>query len=156
MTNNFLGLLFAGFVATAPCTALADVIEISDAGDIQTFAGPTVFRTEGAQTVRHAMGLDKPVPVQADATAPLPTPQPATGAASYRAPLEYIAYFQAAAARYQVDPSLIDAIAHQESRFRVGAVSPKGAIGMCARTSREARLISVRCLIGLAAIKPWR
>ncbi len=37
---------------------------------------------------------------------------------------------QAAAARYDLSPALIDAVAWQESRYNAAAVSPKGAVGI--------------------------
>jgi len=143
LTKKFLGLTMAALAVFTPVMARADVIEISDAGDIQTFAGPTVFRAEGAQTVRDAMGLDKPEVTQGEVPAPSPAPQVGALGTAFRSPVEYIAYFQAAAARHRVDPSLLDAIAYQESRFRGAVVSPKGAIGIMQLMPGTAQMLGV-------------
>lgn len=140
---KFLGLIFGAIVAVLPMLASADVIEISEAGDIQTFSGPTLFRAEGARTVRDAMGLDHPKGLERDAPAPPSPPVAEAPSNAFRAPAHYIGYFQAAAARYQVDPTLIDAIANQESGFRGAAVSPKGAIGIMQLMPGTAQMLGV-------------
>jgi soluble lytic murein transglycosylase-like protein len=47
-----------------------------------------------------------------------------------RAPGRIAPYVAAAAARHGLEPALVDAVAHHESRFRPDAVSPKSAIGV--------------------------
>ncbi|WP_245654132.1 lytic transglycosylase domain-containing protein [Novosphingobium rosa] len=54
-----------------------------------------------------------------------------------RAPLE------ASAARYGVSPHLLAALVWQESRWHVGAVSPKGAIGLAQLMPATARQLAV-------------
>lgn len=104
------GALWAG----AP--AHADVIDISPTGAITTYKGPTQF-----------IGA---------ATTPLTTAQPIAQAAvpepTYPQQMHpiLVGYLNEAAARYQVDPALVRAVAWQESKFRSDAVSPKGAVGI--------------------------
>ena len=47
-----------------------------------------------------------------------------------RAAGKYAEYFETAAAKHQIEPALLTAVAHVESRFNPAAVSPKGAQGM--------------------------
>jgi soluble lytic murein transglycosylase-like protein len=113
-----LGRTLAGLIgALAFGTAQAGVIEIAPDGVARTFDAPMLFRAEGA------------VPVQAPTSAQAPRP-PAPARLALRAPARLAPYFAASAARHGLDPALMDAVAHQESRFRPDAVSPKGAIGV--------------------------
>ena len=62
----------------------------------------------------------------------LPTATPSTGpaSASTLAGVPYANLFTSAASRYGVDPSLLAAVANQESGFNPSAVSPAGAQGL--------------------------
>ncbi len=87
----------------APLQAQAQVIEIDDAGGARTFDRPTVFAGSSAESIR---------PI-----APKPSPgQPAL--------------FAEMAKSHGLDQSLLEAVAWQESRGRMSAVSPKGALGV--------------------------
>jgi soluble lytic murein transglycosylase-like protein len=48
-----------------------------------------------------------------------------------------------AARRYRLSPSLVAAVAHQESAYRTRAVSPKGAIGVMQLMPQTARDLGV-------------
>jgi soluble lytic murein transglycosylase-like protein len=108
------------FMAVALCggtPAIADVIDISPTGAITTYKGPTQFIGASAQ------------PLAANVT---PQAVPSTPAPTY--PLEMhpilVGYLNEAAAKFNVDPALVRAVAWQESRFNAEARSPKGAIGI--------------------------
>lgn len=114
-----LGRTLAGlFGALASGAAHAGVIEISPNGVARTYDAPMLFLAEGAQPL-----LPAPAPGPSVAL-------PARPQAALRAPARLAPYVAAAAARHGLDPALVDAVAHQESRFRPDAVSPKGAIGV--------------------------
>ncbi|HEX6866189.1 MAG TPA: transglycosylase SLT domain-containing protein, partial [Caulobacteraceae bacterium] len=78
--------------------ARAQVIEIGPGGPV-TYAGPVVWSAEGVQAI------EAPSPAPSDVEAAIET----------------------AAARHQVSPELVKAVAWQESRMNPAAVSPKGA-----------------------------
>lgn len=114
-----LGRTLAGVLgAFAFGAAQASVIEIAPDGVARTYDAPMLFRTEGASPL-----LPAPAPGPSVAL-------PAQPHAALRAPARIAPYVAAAAARHGLEPALVDAVAHQESRFRPDAVSPKGAIGV--------------------------
>jgi len=101
MSKTILSLALAAFIF--PLGAQAQVIEIDDSGESRTFDRPTVFAGSSAESI-----------------AP-------------RAPrraLAQPALFAAAAKSHGLDLSLLEAVAWQESRGRMSAVSPKGALGV--------------------------
>ena len=95
--------LFLSFAGAMP--AAAQVIEIDSSGNSQTFDGPTVFN--GADVV----------PIRA-------------GKASKQSAVDPTPLLAAAARDYGLQPGLLEAVAWQESRGRMSAVSPKGARGV--------------------------
>ena len=101
MTKNILSLALAVFIA--PLGAQAQVIQIDDSGDARTFDRPTVFAGSGAETIG-------PAAIKAARTQP--------------------ALFAQAAKSHGLDLNLLEAVAWQESRGRMSAVSPKGALGV--------------------------
>ena len=102
-TNAFWPAILALFTFWAPSGAQAQVIEIDASGDARTFDRPTVFA--GSET-----GAIEP------AASKMPRSQPAM--------------FAAAAKTHGLDLRLLEAVAWQESRGRMSAVSPKGALGV--------------------------
>ena len=117
----FLACLF-GFCIATP--VLADVIEISPAGAIVTYKGPTQFVGTTATPLAQAAP-------QAAASAVTGV---AMGTTSQDFPMQMhpilVGYLNEAALKFNVDPALVRAIAWQESRFNAEARSPKGAIGI--------------------------
>lgn len=101
MTKTILSLALAAFIA--PLGAHAQVIEIDDSGDARTFDRPTVFAGASAETI---------------------APRVTTKARAQPA------LFAEAAKSHGLDVSLLEAVAWQESRGRMSAVSPKGALGV--------------------------
>ena len=99
-------LIVAGLLApVVPSPALAQVIEIDSSGQAQTFDGPTVFT----------------------ATAAVPIRQRVVARSQGGDPALLIAE---AARIHRLDPTLLTAVAWQESRGQMTAVSNKGARGV--------------------------
>jgi soluble lytic murein transglycosylase-like protein len=102
MTMN--KICWLGLIAfMIPVAAQAQVIEIDDSGRARTYDGPTVFAGTEVRAIRPAsrkIAVGKP------------------------------ALFAAAAKSHGLDQSLLEAVAWQESRGRMSAVSPKGALGV--------------------------
>lgn len=126
--------------AFAACAAFgasvhAQVIEIGPGGAVTTYDGPSLHVGGAARPIREVMGLEvePPAALRADA-AP---------AGDLRAPEAVRPLIEAAAARHGVAPALLDAVAHQESRFRQSAVSHKGAIGVMQLMPGTARSLGV-------------
>lgn len=101
-------------LALIAARARAQVIEIADDGAATTFARPAVFTAE------------KP-PVPATRPTHAPATDPLANAATARG----------------IDPALLRALAWQESRGRVDAVSPKGALGQMQLMPATAAMLGV-------------
>ncbi len=86
-----------------PIAAQAQVIEIDGSGEARTFSAPTVFAGTSAEAIH-----------------------PAVRRKSHMQP----AMFAEAAKSHGLDQSLLEAVAWQESRGRMSAISPKGALGV--------------------------
>ena len=61
-----------------------------------------------------------------------------------RYPLRYSEYVRVHARRHDLDPALLAAVIYQESKFRAGARSSSGAIGLMQLTPQTARGIAIR------------
>jgi soluble lytic murein transglycosylase-like protein len=95
----------ASFAIMIATSAGAQVLEIASDGTVQTFDGPTKFTNEGATALRASRA----------------------STASTGDPSKLVAE---AAKSHGIDPGLLQAVARQESSFRMQAVSDKGAIGL--------------------------
>ena len=100
MTRFFVTMLLSCFV---PIAAQAQVIEIDSSGEARTYDGPTLFVD------------DEPASITA-------TRAVVTGDTGVRLAAE--------ARNHGLAPGLLEAIAWQESRGRMSAVSVKGALGV--------------------------
>lgn len=100
--------LVAILVTIVPLPAYAQVIEIDAAGEATTYDGPTMFTAS-------------------DAISLWPEAMTTATASSHENPAALI---DQAARIYRLDPSLLKAVAWQESRGRMAAVSNKGARGV--------------------------
>jgi len=101
MMRTTFWLVLAAFIA--PLAAHAQVIEIDDSGEARTFDRPTLFAGSSTDTITPRMTKKTRA-------------QPAL--------------FAEAAKSHGLDLSLLEAVAWQESRGRMSAVSPKGARGV--------------------------
>ena len=98
-------LLFALLLIVGPTPAFAQVIEIDSSGVAQTYDGPTVFTSNTAVPIKQVELLA-------------------------RGSSDPVALIEQAARFHQLDPTLLKAVAWQESRGQMRAVSPKGARGV--------------------------
>jgi len=101
--------LAAAAVALAPVPAHCQVIEIDASGEATTYAGPTMF------TASEAVSLQPKRSASAQATVDDGDP---------------LVMIEHAARIQQLDPSLLKAVAWQESRGNMAAISSKGARGV--------------------------
>ncbi len=114
--------------------ARADVLEINEGG-AQWVSGPlAAVPAAGALTMAEAVpeGLLLPGEAVAD---------PSLHARAV--PAEYATTVAQLAARYDLSPSLIEALVWQESRWNANAVSPKGARGLAQLMPGTARQLGV-------------
>lgn len=98
-------LLFALLLIVGPTPAFAQVIEIDSSGVAQTYDGPTVFTSNTAVPIKQVELLA-------------------------RGSSDPVALIEQAARFHRLDPTLLKAVAWQESRGQMRAVSPKGARGV--------------------------
>lgn len=128
--DSLVAVLAVGLLA-APHSALADVLEIGGSGAVWVAGGPV------ASTVTAALPAEAPgvVPVS---HAPAVTEAPDTaGPAAWRGRVAELA------AKYDISPSLLEALVWQESRWNTGAVSPVGARGLAQLMPGTARQLGV-------------
>ena len=97
--------LFALMLVAGPTAAFAQVIEISATGEAQTYDGPTMFTATAA------------VPIGPERARAETVGDPAL-------------LIEQAARIHRLDPTLLKAVAWQESRGRMRAISPRGALGV--------------------------
>ncbi len=119
--KSSLCVLLACLATSIP--AHAQVIEIDSSGEARTYDGPTMFTEEEVSPLRQ----EEPV-------------QPTLGTSSGP-----VGSMLADAARaYGLHPGLLEAVAWQESRGRMNAVSPKGALGVMQLMPGTAAELGVR------------
>jgi soluble lytic murein transglycosylase-like protein len=139
----------------APWPARADVFRVTESGDLvaQTPIGAPAPARPAPAALQPSRGWTPPSPAP---SAAVPTGAGtaassdiafiggvAPPASPRRAPPELRPHFQAAAARFGLSESLLNAVAFTESRFRTGAVSPAGARGVMQLMPATARDLGV-------------
>jgi soluble lytic murein transglycosylase-like protein len=112
--------------------AFADVIEVGDDG--------TVATRGGGGDVRWIGGSSSGTTIEDGATVP---DAALTSIADPDAPMAWRALLAKVAADYRVSPLLLAALVRQESGWRTGAASPKGAIGLAQLMPGTARMLAV-------------
>jgi soluble lytic murein transglycosylase-like protein len=110
----------AALLCLVACPAAAQVLSIGDDGAVTTYAGPSVFATEGVRSL-----------------------SPQAVAPARAAPEAVSREIHDAAARHAVAQPLMEAVAWQESRYNQAAVSPKGAMGVMQLMPETARRLGV-------------
>lgn len=135
--------------------AAADVLEVGDDGVVRTrtatpAAGWETPEEKAAAEERKALLMEAAMsaptigaPVAAAAPAAAPVVE-ITAAHLRHVPTTLVGSVLAAAKKYQLSPLLIDAVARQESGYRVNAVSRVGAIGVMQLMPGTARMLGVR------------
>lgn len=129
------------FAATVTTPARADVLEIGNDGSAQWVAGPALEQS-GAQMLdaAYAPALIEELPH--DISIPAYAFADADAHAAV-VPGAYQAKVLELARRFDISPALIEAVVWQESRWRAGAVSPKGARGLAQLMPGTARELGV-------------
>lgn len=120
--------VIASLLALCAAEAQADVMEVD---------------RDGARWVAGPLAAAPAPPLDSDtaATAEMAATYPQAHAA--RIPGRYMATIQQIAARYDLSPSLLEAVVWQESRWRENAVSPAGARGLAQLMPATARYLGV-------------
>ena len=122
--------MLLGMVATQ---ARADVMEI-DARGARWVAGPLAVPAAPGEGEG---GANAPAPAVSEALVAYPAVHAA------RVPGRYAPKIHELAARYDLSPSLLEALVWQESRWRENAVSPAGARGLAQLMPGTARYLGV-------------
>lgn len=118
----------------APSLALADVLEISGSQSAWVAGGP-----------RFGDALARPLPAS-EASGPAPAESPAVPLTQFSdsaGPAHWRARVGQLASKYDLSPALLEAVVWQESRWREGATSPKGAHGLAQLMPGTARELGV-------------
>ena len=115
----------AALASAIPSPASADVLEVGPSGSAWIAGGPA-----------EPAGDESPA-AMADLAAPVTEVAGAAGPAQWRARVAQLA------AKYDISPSLLEAVVWQESRWRPDAVSPAGARGLAQLMSGTARELGV-------------
>jgi soluble lytic murein transglycosylase-like protein len=122
-----------GLVTTlAVLPARGEVISIGADGTAVRYDRPTQFTRAGAVVIEAARSPQRPSERAM-----------AAQQARLMAPAALVPVILAAARAHGVDAALIDAVAHQESRYRYDAVSPRGALGVMQLMPGTARMLGV-------------
>lgn len=124
------------FAALSAVNARADVMEVDSNGARWVAGGvPSVAPVNGAPAVLAPADLSSIV--IPDGVAAKPSHN------SRQIPVRYAAKIQELATRYDLSPSLLEAVVWQESRWRENAVSPAGARGLAQLMPGTAKYLGV-------------
>jgi soluble lytic murein transglycosylase-like protein len=132
MRNCFPGLFIAAVAAISPAAALADVMEINGGEAVWVVGGPKALPLE---SVRDDLVEGEP--------GTEPYPLSLTQISGTAGPLQFQARVAELAAKYDISPTLLEAVVWQESRWNQGAVSPVGARGLTQLMPGTARQMGV-------------
>lgn len=124
--TDWRALALAVPLLAAPSAALADVLEIGSGGASWIAGGP-----------QDAVPAPAPVEDASGVSAPL------TQVAHTAGPSQWQGRIAELSAKYDISPTLLEALVWQESRWREGAVSPAGARGLAQLMPGTARQMGV-------------
>lgn len=116
----------AALALAIPTVVFADVLEIGSNGATWVAGGPV-----------------QPAAQYAAETAPELTTHPVTIVSDSAGPAQWQPRVAELAAKYDISPTLLEALVWQESRWRTGAVSPVGARGLAQLMPGTARQMGV-------------
>lgn len=128
-----LALAGAALLLAAPGLALADVLEIGAGGSTWVAGGPAVGLPATGEYA----------PAAADFAPAASAAHPVTVVPETAGPEQWQARVAQLAAKYDVSPTLLEALVWQESRWRPGAVSSAGARGLAQLMPGTARQMGV-------------
>lgn len=126
MLRAAAGLALASLPLAVPATALADVLEIRSGGHVWVVGGPTA--DSGAETVGELSAG---------------TSMPLTEVALLAGPEPWRERVGELAAKYDLSPTLLEALVWQESRWQPSAISRAGARGLAQLMPATARSLGV-------------
>lgn len=127
-----LAIGLAVSLTAMPSVAAADVLEIGPNGATWVVGGP-----QGAVPAALPVPAVLPVDVAPGVSAPL------TEVAATAGPGQWQARIAELSAKYDISPTLLEALVWQESRWREGAVSPAGARGLAQLMPGTAREMGI-------------
>ncbi len=130
----------AAMLLTAAGAARADVLELGADG-ARWVAGPLAGAPAAGEAVPAGEASAAPVMVEGLMLPDSVIADPARHAAGV--PARYAAKIHELAARFDLSPSLLEAVVWQESRWRENAVSPVGARGLAQLMPGTARYLGV-------------
>ncbi|CDO35072.1 conserved exported hypothetical protein [Novosphingobium sp. KN65.2] len=133
--RNAISAALGGALLTVPGVACADVLQVGEGGYTWIAGGP-VRITDQAPVPAEALA----VPGHLDAGL---EPQSITHALDAAGPSRWRARVAELAAKYDISPSLLEAVVWQESRWNERAVSPAGARGLAQLMPGTARQMGV-------------
>ena len=132
-------VMIAAMLVSLAAEARADVLELGADG-ARWVAGPLAGRPAVGEPVA-PLNAAAPASVEGLMLPPHAIADPARNAAGV--PLRYAAKIHELAARFDLSPSLLEALVWQESRWRENAVSPVGARGLAQLMPGTARYLGV-------------
>jgi len=133
-------VMFAALVLGLATGARADVLELGPEG-ARWVAGPLAASAATADPAQAAAAAAEPIMIEGLVVPDSAIADPARHAAGV--PLRYTAKIHELAARFDLSPSLLEALVWQESRWREDARSPVGAQGLAQLMPGTARYLGV-------------
>jgi soluble lytic murein transglycosylase-like protein len=133
-------VMFAALVLGLATGARADVLELGPEG-ARWVAGPLAASAATADPSQAAAAAAEPIMIEGLVVPDSAIADPARHAAGV--PLRYTAKIHELAARFDLSPSLLEALVWQESRWREDARSPVGAQGLAQLMPGTARYLGV-------------
>ncbi|MEL7198660.1 MAG: lytic transglycosylase domain-containing protein [Pseudomonadota bacterium] len=140
--SQFCAAAFAALFLLAPAKGQADVLELDAEGARWVAGGDAVMPSTANRISAGSITADEAGLVSGD----ISVPQNAisnTLATARGVPPRYVAKVNELSQRYDLSPSLIEALVWQESRWRENAVSPAGARGLAQLMPGTARYLGV-------------
>jgi hypothetical protein len=146
-TKHWVACAIAAATLALPGLASADVLQIEPGGARWVAGGPT--------TIAPAAGI---AAVDPDTLEALPDgtdvhPASFTSVAEAAGPERFRARVAELAAKYDISPTLLEAVVWQESRWNTGALSPVGARGLSQLMPGTARQLGVNALDPMANLE---
>ena len=144
---HFVAAAIAVVALGVPGLASADVLQVEAGGARWVAGGPAI----PAPALGMATMADETLALLPDATGLHPASF--TGVAEAAGPARFRARVAELAAKYDISPTLLEAVVWQESRWNAGALSPVGARGLTQLMPGTARQLGVDPLDPMANLE---